>query len=973
MECYQLQTISSYCYGKSSVKSDVYAKRLNKLGYKGGGIADFGDVFCFPSFAEAMKEEGLKPIFGMIVSLSIKQADYLGELIVLSEAGYKNLISLYNLHKSSYDEADLKEKTDGLAFILKTEGPEYKDFSFLNTHNDAFYSFSKLFKIFLFGIEIYSKEESEEIEITRSFISGHSYDSIAFPKTVYLDKEGGYQTYRILKAINEKTVVTEEELSVSGPYFLLSPKVMEQVYAQEEIAALVKLVNRIDFTFMKKRGQVLKYGAENAQEMLKNDSNEGLKLKLGGTIPEKYQKQLDYELEVIHKMRFDDYFLIVADYVRFAKKAGIKVGPGRGSAAGALVSFGLDITQIDPLHYGLYFERFLNPLRVTLPDIDIDFQDDRRTEVITYLKTKYGPDRVALIITFSTLQLRSAIKSAGTALGIPTNRIESLSKAISGRYETFEEEIKGNYRFQRLVSDPYFHSIVERAKMLLNYPVGSSVHASGVILSEEPLSINLPIIQGETNIVGYENKALDEMGFLKMDILALNYLTFIDKIEKNIVRDGKKIPDIEKNLNDQKAYDVLNDLMLTDIFQLESSGFRNTVRQIRPNNISDISVMLALYRPGPMSNIATYADRKNNHTPYHLPCKMLDDILKDTYGIIIYQEQILQIAKQIAGFEGGKADLFRRAISKKDVQKMNELKKDFINGAISNGLTSAEAENIFELIQKFAEYGYNKSHSIAYAYITYTLLLYKAEFTQEFYEASLSKISLSDPKFARIMNELRYFSFRAVHPSINASQHSMSFQDGKFVVGLDQIKNISARFSDPIIEERKKGRFVSLGDFLRRTTNSQLSQREMISLINSGCLDEFGYTRLGLESQVPNLLMAGSFATDEQSMPILPKSDGIMTVENYLNEFAALGAVLSFRLEYLIKGEKKYQRLYVVSDDPQKMGNQQRLEVIDGFSKSYIYVPISFLCGKYDIISADERRVSNTRIEIINVCKEEKK
>jgi DNA-directed DNA polymerase III PolC len=974
MDCYQIQTVSCFAFGQSSIKPEAYVRKLAKMGYAGGGIADPQSLFGWPYLEQGLaKSSQLVSFYGMLVSIQEKNTCLEGELIVLDETGYLNLIEIFNLHKTVYDLGDLNPFSKGLGLVLKTEDPKMKDPQYLEDNKGLFYQLSKMFNPFFFGIEIYSKEDAAAIKNTRDFILQHSYSGLAFPKVLYLDKDDGYKTYRMLEAISKFTetrgTLTDDDLKTSGPYFLLTPHVVGLVYSSDEVKNQSLLAKRIHFSFMKKRGAVLTFGTADPKTLLHTLAEEGLKKKLGEVIPEEYQSRLEYELGVIDSMGFDDYFLIVQDYVLFAKKTGIKVGPGRGSGAGALVSYALDITEVDPVRYGLLFERFLNPLRQTMPDIDMDFQDDRREDVISYLKTKYGPERVAKIVTFNTLQLRAAIRQVGNVFSIKPERIDALSKMINPKSSTFQEEINSNYRFKKAIEDPYYKDIIAKSSLILDYPMNTSVHASGVLVTQVPLKDCVPSLPGETLTAGYEYQTLEAMGFLKFDILALNYMTLIAAIEKNIQAEGKPLPDVYQHLADPKAYETMNQLRIIDIFQLDASyGALKAIKAIQPTDIEGLSALIALNRPGPSENIPAYAARKNQGVKYTLAAPALYEILKDTYGIIIYQEQILEIAKRIGGFSGGEADLFRRAISKKDAQKMASMKDRFISGAQAKGLTDSQAKDIYELIARFADYGFNKSHSFAYAFITYTLLYYKANYPSAFYLAALKKTSLGDEKTRKIAQEMYACSYTLASPSVNLSSYDYVFSKGQFIVGFGQIRGINERQAAAIITEREKnGPYKSIEDFFLRVDLSDFQERDLESLINAGCFDLFNNARRNILSKVSELINSSRFGV----APSLDKSPEVHSVSEYLDEFASLGAVLSFKLSDLLAAHPVYATLYLVADEPKTLPGKDRtaVDVLDGFARKTIYLDGNPGLSKYDIISVNEDR-SGRFDQILNLHKE---
>lgn len=985
MDFYQLQTVSSLSFGKSGVDAKDYAKDLFRLGYKGGGFADENEIYSFPYLNNAFKPYAdFVPFYGMRIRLNDETAYFDACLYIENEDGYLNLVKIHNLHLSTYGINDLKPYHQGLALVLKTEDERMKDEDFLLEHNRFFYNLSLVFEEdFFFGIEVYTKEETKSVEVTRQFVHDHAYRPLAFPKVLYLDKKDGYKKYRLLELISEFTetrkTVTEEELEESGPFFLLSPKVVSLIYNSEEIANEERIARKIHFDFLKKRGKVLSSGYENPGETLSKMARERLleRLKVS-VLPSEYQKRLDYELSVIHQMNFDDYFLIVQDYVNYAKSNAIKVGPGRGSSCGSLVTYALRITDIDPLKYDLSFERFLNPYRKTMPDIDMDFEDDRRNEVVQYLRNRYGKEHVSQIITFHTLQLRGAIDAVGNVLSIPENRIKAIKNTLSFKANDFNEEKKTNENFRRLYEDPYTASILHYAELVFNSPDHISFHPSGVLVAEESVKDVLPCDENEIYTVGFEYSTIESMGFLKFDILSLSNLTFIKEIEDNILKEGKKIVNYQDYLDDPKVFKTLNEDKTVDIFQLESYGIRKAMKEIHPENIKDLSALLALYRPGPMENIPVYAERKNSHVPYTIKNKDLADILKDTYGIIIYQEQILQIAQRLAGYTLGEADLFRRAISKKDDASIEKARVPFIEGERKHGLSLEEASSIFELVRKFASYGFNKSHSYAYAFVTYQLLFYKTYYPSAFYLASLHKNGLGNDSLSEKQKNMYREIYEAGYlfslPSLNDSDDAVSFRNGKYILGFNNIHGLNETFRKNILRERKEhGPFTSLGNFFGRISLNDVKENEMLSFIDSGALDEFGVSRKDLREFLPTLLSVHLMGiTSDEDLPDFKKSRDEPSVDLFLREKNALGMVLSFKMKDLIMGKKKYPKLYLVSDNPYKSNGKTRLTVIDRFETKSIWVPFPVEVNKYDIISVNERH-NGRYLDILALNKEEKK
>ena len=942
MRYYQLQTATSFSFYESSVNVEDYASRLSFLKYSGGSVFD-KNLFSYPYIDKFFAKNNLKPIYGLKVLLGYKEEVFEGQLIVKSEEGYLDLVKLFNMGKEVYSLEDFENK-HGLIFILKTEDNRFKDKNYLVSHNFLFLKLDKLFD-FYFGIEIYSLEDKEGIEITRKFILDRHYKSLAFPKVNYLNPKEGFLAYRMLKALKDKTVIKENE-EYKTPFFLLSINVLNKFYTLEELKNVETLADSVDFTLIKKRGELVKF--DDDESILRSKAYEGLK-RYVPNYNQRYVDRLEYELKVIASMGYCSYFLIVMDYVSFAKSNDIKVGPGRGSGASSLVSYCLNITEVDPLRFNLSFERFLNPLRKNMPDIDVDFEDDRRDEVANYVVSKYGESKVCNIVTFTSLKLRSALRAVGQIFGINEDRINSLSKLIYYSDSSFEEEKKKNFRFKKICEDPYFNHIVELASYIVNTPINTSVHPAGVILSKNVLAYELPLMSSSPSISCYEFETLEKMGYLKMDILALSNLTFIKNIENEIKKDGKEL---KINYRDSNTFDIINDLLLTDIFQLDTSkGMNDAIRKIKPRSIEELSDVMALYRPGPKDNIELFAYRKNNLGSYK-PTSVLDNLLKNTYGIIVYQEQVISIAKEVASFSLAKADLFRQAISKKNMAKMASLKEDFINGGIANNYKREEVEKIYSFIEEFALYGFNLAHSISYSFITYQLAYLKANYPQEFYKVALDKVSLKDEKFYKIVNELHHFALDIKNPSLNHSLFDTSFFMNNFYLGLRNVKNVSRSLIDRIEEALKEKEFDSLFDFISRVKLDDSSKAGLVNLINVGYFDELNLSRASLLMNVDNILMSASFATSMSMLPVIDEKTKF-TKEDFKNEFNSLGIVNSFRLEDVVE-DKKYNHLVLVTSSPLYKNLKVIVDVIDCYRKQTLFLEDKGSLAKDDIISLDE-------------------
>ncbi|MFZ5992265.1 MAG: DNA polymerase III subunit alpha [Deinococcota bacterium] len=621
-----------------------------------------------------------------------------------------------------------------------------------------------------------------------------------------------------------------------------------------------------------------------------------------------------YELTVVERMGFPGYLLIVQDFINWAKSQGISVGPGRGSAAGSLVAYATRITNIDPLAYDLLFERFLNPARVSMPDIDTDFSDARRGEVIEYVRSRYGDEMVAQIGTFGTLASKAAIKDAARVFGLPVKKADELAKLIPvvfGKPTPLEKAIETIPDLRaEMEKDPLVARVMEVAKKLEGLNRQSSVHAAGVVISDVPLQDYIPLMRagdGEGKVTQYDMGSVEALGFLKMDFLGLRTLSFLDEC-KRIVKESKGV-DIDYDaipIDDEKTFELLGRGETKGIFQLDSAGMTSTVRGLKPRRIQDIIALGALYRPGPMENIPTYIRRHHGREAVAYPqfpnaAKYLEPILRETYGIPVYQEQIMQIASAAAGYSLGEADLLRRAMGKKKMEEMVKHRAQFKKGAAQRGIPEDEADRLFDLLEAFANYGFNKSHSAAYAILTYQTAYVKAHYPVEFHAALLTVERHDSDKVAEYIRAARAMGVEVLPPDINRSSFSFSAVGQDVLFGLSAVKNVGEAPTEAIIRERERGgRFKSLPDFLKRVDSAVANKRVVESLIKAGAFDELGERGQMLaalddllrwaqaERESANSGMMGLFA-DAQSEPTLPKVPPLDEITRLRYEKEALG------------------------------------------------------------------------------------
>lgn len=903
MDFAPLHVYTGYSFLRSGLTIDRYISLVKRNHFSGAGISDFGTLSGIPSFAKAMEKEKLHYLVGMDVLID----GYLFSLYAINEEGYRNLLFIVNLnsqHTITFQE--IQDHLKGITLIIDSSDAKFKDLfqKEISKFTILMRNWSSACTGFFVGIDF---DEKSYVDEMRNFAKDHTYSLIAFPHIKYAKKDDAI-VLEIVRAIDEMRTI--EEKTLEGDEYFPSEDEINDYFTDEEIYNANFIAMHSSFSFENKRGELLVY--ENDEHLrsdvyLKKIAYQGLKEKLG-KFDELHLQRLDYELNVIASMGYCDYFLIVMDYVKYAREHGISVGPGRGSAAGSLVSFALGIVMVDPLKYDLMFERFLNPERQSMPDIDIDFSDIRRYEVIEYLKQKYGKDRVAHIITIQTIGAKQALRDIGRVYNFPIKDIDLISKRIIDSDLSLRDNYKMSESFKSLIdSDKYYLNIVSSASKIEGLPRQSGLHAAGIVLNNKPIKDVVPTIADSENelICGYEMDYLEEQGILKMDLLGLRNLTIIDNCinlingEKGLNLEYSKIP-----YDDKLALQLIASTKTVGVFQLESSGMKRAISEIKIDSFEDVMALLALYRPGPMASIPSYAKRKEGIEKVTYFSKTVESILRPTYGIIVYQEQISQIVRTMAGFTYGEADLFRRAISKKDSAKLSSLKNTFIEGSCKNGFSRSEAEKVFALIYKFADYGFNKSHSLCYAILSSQMAFLKAHYPCEFYASILENSSgNNDVKFNEIISEMKSLNVRLLPPDINKSMSEYSVTEDNLLFSLSSIKGFPKAMADNIIQERKDGPFASFSDFVIRMKKYDISSPQVISLIDAGSFDSFDQSRASLRGYLPAMMnYADLFFGIENSL--LSQNDSFMKLptftrleddklENLNREYEVLGIMLS--------------------------------------------------------------------------------
>ncbi len=888
-----LHTHSEYSLLDGAARIKDLVNRAKELGMPALALTDHGVMYGIIDFYEAAKKAGIKPIIGCEVYVAPnsrfektfrKDNDFF-HLVLLAEnnEGYRNLMRLVSLgflegfyYKPRVDKELLKEYHHGLIALSGCIGGEVAKLILRENVDEAkkvALEFKEIFGEENFFLEVQDqgiKEQKVVNKTLREFSKELNIPLVATNDIHYVKKSDS-MAQDVLLCIQTGALLDDENRLrfSSDKFYFKSPKEIEKIFADipEAIENTAKIAERcnvsIDFnqTLLPHYDVPEGYTLESYLDKL---SMEGIRRRYAEITPE-IEERLNHELSVIKKMGFAGYFLVVWDFVKFANDQGIRVGPGRGSAAGSIVSYALGITNIDPLKHGLLFERFLNPERVSMPDIDIDFCIERRSEVIDYVSKKYGSENVAQIITFGTMAARAAIRDAGRVFGIPYGKVDKIAKLIPETPGiTIEEALKLSPDLaEECKTDAEAAKIIETAKALEGLARQDSIHAAGVVISRGPLTDYTPIQRkGDAETVTqYHMDAVRKIGLLKMDFLGLRTLTVIGNALKIIKRTRGVDIDIDDiPFDDEKTYKMLQRAESVGVFQLESSGMRGLLRDLQPTNFEDIVGLLALYRPGPLGSgmVKDFVDRKHGRVPVEYPHPTTEEILKDTYGIIVYQEQVMLIANVMAGFSMAEADILRSAMSKKKPKVLAEHREKFIGGAISKGIDDKTAGEVFDLVLHFAGYGFNKSHSTAYAVVAYQTAYLKANYPVEFMAALLTSVMHTKDKVPRYINECRQLGIKVLPPDVNESFGGFTAVGDSIRFGLAAVRNVGEGPVEAIVKYRREGDpFKSLWDFCEKVDLSVINKRCLEGLIKGGAFDFCGTSRKGLTETMEQAVEIG--------------------------------------------------------------------------------------------------------------------
>ena len=944
-----LKIHSQYSICEGAIKIDDLKEFSKNKRIKSLALCDTTNLCGALEFAEKISKVGTQPIIGTQINFKFNNIIGLLPLYALNDKGYKRIIELSSMSFLN-NIGDLEPHLNFEELLKDNSGVAIFSGTILGFFGELFDKgkFSEIKELYLklkekfedrFYIEI--QRHGDPNEITFEKFNLLKSDELQIPiiatnEVFYLDKEM-HEAHDALICIKDKTYVNEKSrIRFSDQHYLKNDNEMSELFVDlpEALENNYNFPYRCSFKPICSKPILPNISSEkggNADEILKKNSYEGLKEKFTSVFKIssedmfsnknflKYKDRLDHELDIIVEMKYASYFLIVSDYIKWAKKNDIPVGPGRGSGAGSLVAWCLSITDVDPIKYNLIFERFLNPDRISMPDFDIDFCEEKRDLVFKYLTDKYK-NSVAHIITFGKLKARMVIRDVGRVLGLSYGFVDSISKMIPfdpSRPLNLTECIAGEPRLQKLIKeDPRVRKLTELSLKLEGLNRNVATHAAGVVIADRKLTDVVPLYKDiNTQLLlpstQFDMYSAENAGLIKFDFLGLKTLTVINNTQQLIKKKKDTFNINNINYEDQKVFDLLSSGKTVGLFQIESAGMRDALIQMKPNHIEDIIALVALYRPGPMSNISIYNDCKHGRqTPDYLH-PLLEDILKPTYGVIIYQEQVMQIAQKLSGFSAGQADLLRRAMGKKKRAELEKQKQNFIAGAVKNGINKEVAASIFLKIEPFAEYGFNKSHAAAYAIISYQTAYLKTYYPKEFIAASMTMDISNQNKLSEFYEELKRLNIRIIRPCINECFAEFKTKEDKFYYALGAIKAVGYEAISNIEKERvKNGKFTSINDFLNRVNPKDINKLQLEGLVKAGAFDNLNNNRQSLFNSIPNLITKSKNIFENRSINQINLFD-----EKDNNENEILDDIIDWKFEERLS--KEFEALgFFISDHP---------------------------------------------------------
>jgi len=895
-EFVHLHVHSEYSLLDGAARLEKLVDKARELKFPAIALTDHGNLFGAIDFYLAAQKAGVKPILGCELYVApggrkergSQDGGYEGAnhltVLVRNRAGYKNLVKLVSraflegfYYKPRVDRELLAQHADGLLVLsgclnsevsrILSAGDAAKARETAGWYQEVFGKDHYFMEVQAHGLEEQERVMAETLRIAKSI----GAPVVGTNDSHYL--EGGHaRAHEALLCIQTGTNLqdTGRFRFSTQEFYIKSAEEMARVFAElpEACQNTLAVAERCNLTLDFNQFHLPRYLVPDGHTLdgyLHELAHAGLRRRYGATPGDAVEARLAHELAVIEKMGFAGYFLVVWDFIRYAREQGIAVGPGRGSSAGSLTAYCLGITNIDPIRYGLLFERFLNPERISMPDMDIDFSDDRRDEVIRYVAERYGRDRVAHIITFGTLGAKAAIRDVGRVLGMPYGDVDRIAKLVPNfpLNITLDDAYQKSLPLAEMVrGQANVRELWEIARTLEGCTRHASVHASAVVISDEPLEEHIPLYKDPKRpelITGYAMGPIEKLGLLKMDFLGLRTLTVLAntvaliKESRGLELDLDRLP-----LDDKKTYEMLSEARTFGVFQLESSGMRDALRGLRPGQLEDLIAMVSLYRPGPMELIPDFIQRKHGRSKITYEHPAMEKFTRETYGIMVYQEQIMQIASEMAGFTMGEADILRRAMGKKDRELMAKQREKFVNGCRERNTSAAKAERVWELMEKFAGYGFNKSHGAAYGLVAYQTAYFKANYPVEFMAALLTSEMGDTDKIVKYIEECRAMGIQVVPPDVNVSAVQFSVAGDTVRFGLAAIKNVGEAAMQSILKSRSaEGTFKMLEDFCARVDLRLVNRRVVESLIKAGAFDSLGLTRAHLLATTDTALESG--------------------------------------------------------------------------------------------------------------------
>lgn len=880
---------TEYSLLDGACRLEALCSAAKNLGQTALAITDHGNMFGAVDFYKAAKAQGIKPIIGCEVYVAernltdkvhgLDSRRYHLVLLCKNETGYKNLIQMVSKSwvdgfyvRPRVDKALLETHHEGLIALsacLAGEIPRKLAIKDFEGAKETALWYNRVFEPGNYYLELQDHGLREQKEILPDLLRLSRETGIPLVATNdvhYIQKEEA-KVQKVLICIQTNHTIDEDTGLEFGTdeFYLKSEEEMRDTFsyvpqAIENTEKIAEMCN-VEFTFGKTK--LPHFDVPDNQDhfsYFREKCYAGLYKNYGNSVPQSYIDRLEYELAVIRQMGYVDYFLIVADFIAYAKSKDIPVGPGRGSGAGSIAAYCMGITGIDPMRYSLIFERFLNPERVSMPDIDVDFCYERREEVIDYVIQKYGKDHVAQIVTFGTMAARGAVRDVGRVLGLPYNTVDAVSKQIPRELGiTIEAALKKNAELKKLYdTDEKIRELIDTAKSVEGMPRHASTHAAGVVITDKPVSEYVPLARNDASVVTqFTMTTIEELGLLKMDFLGLRTLTVISDAEKMIRQKQPSFSVETIPLDDKKTYSMFAKGLTYGVFQCESAGLRSVLTRLKPQNLEDIIAVISLYRPGPMDSIDDYIENRHHPERIHYAAPQLKDILDVTYGCMVYQEQVMQIFRTLAGYSFGRADVVRRAMSKKKHKVMEQEREYFIHGqkdengnticcgCVANGISETAANSIFDSMSSFASYAFNKSHSAAYAVVAYRTAYLKCHYPCEFMSALLTSVIDDVSKISAYIADCTRMAIRVLPPSVNESVLAFSpTGDGAIRFGLLAIKNLGKGFIHMITEERTKNdKYTDFYDFCKRLYGKDFNKRAVEGLIKSGALDGLGLNR----------------------------------------------------------------------------------------------------------------------------------